>query len=53
MQETINEIVRASRFPMSIVIVGVGDEDFGMMDELDADIVFELFAVLKSFTFNH
>ncbi len=37
MQDTINEIVRASRFPMSIIIVGVGDEDFALMDELDAD----------------
>eukprot|EP00392_Amoebophrya_sp_AT5.2_P002362 g2367.t1 len=37
MQDTINEIVRASRFPMSIIIVGVGDEDFSLMDELDAD----------------
>ncbi|CAD7932404.1 unnamed protein product [Amoebophrya sp. A25] len=37
MQDTINEIVRATRFPMSIIIVGVGDEDFSLMDELDAD----------------
>merc|ERR1712190_60862 len=37
MQDTINEIVRASRFPLSIIIVGVGDEDFSLMDELDAD----------------
>ena len=36
-QETINEIVRASRFPLSLIIVGVGNEDFSMMDELDAD----------------
>jgi len=37
MEKTINEIVRASRRPMSIIIVGVGEEDFGMMDKLDAD----------------
>jgi len=37
MQDTINEVVRASEYPMSIIIVGVGDEDFSMMDELDAD----------------
>ena len=36
-QETINGIVRASRLPVSIIIVGVGDEDFSLMDELDAD----------------
>jgi hypothetical protein len=37
MEKTINEIVRASRMPISIIIVGVGDEDFSMMDKLDAD----------------
>jgi hypothetical protein len=37
MQETIDEIVRASETPLSIIIVGVGDEDFALMDELDAD----------------
>mmetsp|Transcript_32650 Transcript_32650/g.69019 ORF Transcript_32650/g.69019 Transcript_32650/m.69019 type:complete len:841 (-) Transcript_32650:180-2702(-) len=37
MQETINAIVAASNTPMSIIIVGVGDEDFALMDELDAD----------------
>lgn len=38
MQDTINEVVRASKFPISIVIIGVGDEDFSLMDELDADV---------------
>eukprot|EP00397_Hematodinium_sp_SG-2012_P002819 GEMP01002827.1.p1 GENE.GEMP01002827.1~~GEMP01002827.1.p1 ORF type:complete len:811 (+),score=120.74 GEMP01002827.1:73-2505(+) len=38
MQETINAIVKCTRYPMSIIIVGVGDEDFSLMDELDADI---------------
>lgn len=37
MPETIAEIVRASFLPMSIVIVGVGKEDFGAMKVLDAD----------------
>jgi hypothetical protein len=33
----IHEIVRASALPISIIIVGVGDEDFEQMKELDAD----------------
>jgi hypothetical protein len=37
MKQTINEIVRAAEFPMSIVIVGIGDEDFGLMKILDGD----------------
>eukprot|EP00746_Dinoflagellata_sp_MGD_P009881 gnl/MRDRNA2_/MRDRNA2_120223_c0_seq1.p1 gnl/MRDRNA2_/MRDRNA2_120223_c0~~gnl/MRDRNA2_/MRDRNA2_120223_c0_seq1.p1 ORF type:complete len:810 (+),score=147.23 gnl/MRDRNA2_/MRDRNA2_120223_c0_seq1:113-2542(+) len=37
MQQTIDEVVRGSETPLSIIIVGVGDEDFSMMDELDAD----------------
>ena len=37
MKQTINEVVRAADFPMSIVIVGVGEEDFGLMKMLDAD----------------
>ena len=37
MKQTINEIVRAADFPMSIIIVGVGNEDFGLMRMLDAD----------------
>ncbi|CAG9335143.1 unnamed protein product [Blepharisma stoltei] len=35
---TIDEIVRAGEFPLSIIIVGVGNEDFSMMEQLDADI---------------
>lgn len=31
MPETTDEIVRASGLPLSIIIVGVGDEDFGPM----------------------
>ncbi len=37
MAATIDEIVRCSTLPMSIVIVGVGKADFGEMDRLDAD----------------
>ena len=37
MQKTIDEIVRGSSLPLSIIIVGVGSEDFSSMDVLDAD----------------
>lgn len=37
MQQTIDWIVRGSFAPLSIVIVGVGKDDFGNMDTLDAD----------------
>jgi hypothetical protein len=37
MQRTIDEIVRGSRLPLSIIIVGVGAADFDSMDQLDAD----------------
>lgn len=37
MQETIDEIVRGSSLPLSIIIVGVGEADFKSMDILDAD----------------
>lgn len=37
MQETISEIVKISALPLSIIIIGVGDEDFSMMEELDSD----------------
>ncbi|GIQ81621.1 hypothetical protein KIPB_002606 [Kipferlia bialata] len=36
-QQTIDEIVRASSLPVSVVIVGIGNADFSEMDELDAD----------------
>jgi hypothetical protein len=35
--DTINAIVDASRCPLSIIIVGVGDEDFSAMTVLDGD----------------
>lgn len=37
MQKTIDEIVRGSSLPLSIIIVGVGSEDFKSMNILDAD----------------
>lgn len=37
MEKTIDEIVRGSSLPLSIIIVGVGDADFTSMDVLDAD----------------
>eukprot|EP00761_Pharyngomonas_kirbyi_P012467 gb/GECH01012494.1/.p1 GENE.gb/GECH01012494.1/~~gb/GECH01012494.1/.p1 ORF type:complete len:506 (+),score=122.08 gb/GECH01012494.1/:1-1518(+) len=37
MSETIQEIINASSLPMSIIIVGVGNEDFSKMEVLDAD----------------
>lgn len=37
MQPTIRSIIHASMLPISIIIVGVGNADFGAMDELDAD----------------
>ena len=37
MDKTREAIVRASRLPLSIVIVGVGPADFGAMELLDSD----------------
>lgn len=37
MEDTVNEIVRASSLPLSIVVVGVGDADFEDMKFLDGD----------------
>lgn len=37
MQQTKRAIIAASGLPISIIIVGVGDADFGAMDELDSD----------------
>jgi len=36
-KKTINEIVEASKHPLSIVIVGVGKADFSKMNVLDGD----------------
>ena len=35
--DTITEIIKASRLPISIIIIGVGSADFSNMDELDGD----------------
>lgn len=37
MEETKKLIVEASDLPLSIIIIGVGNEEFKMMEELDAD----------------
>lgn len=37
MKDTILAIIRASRLPMSLIIVGVGNADFEGMKVLDAD----------------
>lgn len=39
LQKTIDQVVRGSELPLSIIIVGVGGADFSAMDELDADEV--------------
>lgn len=39
MHNTKQAIVSASMLPISIIIVGVGNADFGAMDELDSDDV--------------
>jgi hypothetical protein len=37
MPETTDLVVEASALPMSIIIIGVGDEKFKMMKTLDGD----------------
>ncbi len=37
LQNTIDEIVKGCYLPLSIVIIGIGEEDFTKMDILDAD----------------
>lgn len=37
MEDTKSALVAASGLPLSVIIVGVGDEDFAAMEELDAD----------------
>ena len=39
MRETIDQIVEASKMPLSIIIIGIGDANFDNMDVLDADDV--------------
>ena len=37
MEDTKRAIIAASSLPLSLIIVGVGQEDFSAMDELDSD----------------
>ena len=37
MEETKEAIVAAAEYPMSIIIIGVGEADFGPMEDLDGD----------------
>ena len=37
MAKTVDQIVRGSKLPMAVVIVGVGDADFSNMEQLDGD----------------
>ena len=37
LRETIDVIVECSNYPLSIFIVGIGENDFTAMDQLDAD----------------
>jgi hypothetical protein len=37
MQETIDTVIELSKFPVSIIIIGVGDEEFEKMRFLDSD----------------
>ena len=39
MNDTRDIIVEASYLPLSIIIVGIGDDDFSLMDVLDGDKV--------------
>lgn len=45
MQETINWIVNLSYMPCSVIIIGIGDNEFDSMQELDSDN-----KMLKSYT---
>jgi vacuolar-type H+-ATPase subunit F/Vma7 len=37
LKKTIDEVIRGSSLPLSIIIVGVGNENFDSMNVLDAD----------------
>jgi len=37
MEETINCLIESSHLPLSIIIVGIGNEDFSKMEKLDGD----------------
>lgn len=35
--DTVDRIIKASSLPLSIIIVGIGDKDFGQIKALDSD----------------
>lgn len=37
MRQTIGAVLHAAKLPMSIIIVGIGRNDFSAMERLDAD----------------
>lgn len=37
MQQTKDAIVELSKLPVSIIIIGLGNEDFSQMEQLDGD----------------
>jgi len=37
MERTIDEIVKLTKLPCSIIIIGLGNADFGGMERLDGD----------------
>jgi len=37
-QETVDEIVKSSNLPISLIFVGIGDGDFSSFRKIDADI---------------
>ena len=37
LRETVDLIVRGANYPLSIIIVGIGEADFGAMEFLDGD----------------
>lgn len=37
MQQTVDQIIKACYIPLSIIIVGIGQENFSNMEILDAD----------------
>lgn len=39
MAQTIDSLVYASGLPLSVIIVGIGNADFGNMERLDGDAV--------------
>lgn len=36
-QSTVDEIIQANNSPLSIIFVGIGDNDFTILENLDAD----------------